>query len=123
MNNITVITPPDVLLNNVLSILVIEPSKTLKQEMNIKLSNIDREINLYFYLGDDIEWLLKTIKIADITILDLDSCSPATRNFSSYIISQPTTLYLTNDNTTPYNLISKNRIYDLSWLDNILKEE
>tara|TARA_B110000503_G_C7093880_1_gene390647 strand:+ start:687 stop:1058 length:372 start_codon:yes stop_codon:yes gene_type:complete len=123
MSNVTVITPPDFLLNDVLSILLIEPSTILKQEMNTKLSELPQEVNLYYYNEENIDWLLKTVKIADIVIIDLDSCSPMTKNFSSYIISQSNTFYLTNDSISPYNLISKNRIYDLSWLNSILKEE
>jgi hypothetical protein len=40
--------------------------------------------------------------------------------FSSHVIAQGNTFYLTNDNATPYNLISKNRIYDFVWLENLL---
>jgi hypothetical protein len=45
------------------------------------------------------------------------------RKFASILIAKPNTFYLTNDEVTPYNLISANRIFDLHWLDRLLKED
>jgi hypothetical protein len=53
--------------------------------------------------------------------MDVDNCDTATRAFTSHIIAQPCTFYLTNDGLTPYNIISKNRVFDVSWLENILR--
>lgn len=123
MNEITVITPPDVLYNDVLSILVIHPRDELKSILNNILINAVEPVNLFLYelkADHDIEWLLAQAKRCDVVVLDLDSTEPFTYEFASYIIAQPNTFYLTSDNITPYNLLSKNRIYDLSWLETVL---
>ncbi len=123
MNDITIITPPDVLYNEVFSILLIHPDDNIKNIINSILIKSRQSINLFFYdlyNDHDIDWLLSNVKKCEVVILDLDNCHSLTDRFASYIIAQPNTFYLTRDNLTPYNLISKNRIYDLSWLENIL---
>lgn len=74
------------------------------------------------YAADEpnISWLLTASKTADCIILDLDNLDTLTANFASLLIAKPTTFYLTNNNIVPYNLISKNRIYDLAWLNLII---
>jgi hypothetical protein len=49
-------------------------------------------------------------------ILDLDNMDSQTKNFASYLISYPNVFYLTNDELTPYNLLSTNRIFNLDWI-------
>jgi hypothetical protein len=39
------------------------------------------------------------------------------------MLAQPNVHYITTDETTPYNLISKNRIYNLDWIIDQLKNE
>lgn len=123
MNDVTVITPPDVLYNDTFSILLIHPSEELKIVLNSILIESPDPINVFFYdlkADYDIEWLLSQVKRCDVIILDLDNAESFTEKFAAYIIAQPNTFYLTSDNITPYNLLSKNRIYDLSWLQTIL---
>lgn len=122
MNDVTIITPPDVLLNDAYSILLIHPGLHLKEHIQTILSQVDFPVNVYLYddSEEDLSWLLRTVKISDISIIDVDNCDIVTRHFATHIIAQPRTFYLTNDQVTPYNLISKNRIYDLSWLEQIL---
>lgn len=121
MNDVTIITPPDVLLNDVYSILLIHPSVHLKEHIQTILSQVDYPVNIYLYddSEEDISWLLKVAKMCDITLIDIDNCDIVTRHFATHIVAQPKTFYLTNDQITPYNLISKNRIYDLSWLETV----
>jgi hypothetical protein len=128
MTTINVITPPDVLHNQAVSILLVQPSEQLRKKVQSILEKQNKAINIYLYdpavqEQRDIAWLLNIAKIADYTILDLDNTTVVERNFASYLISLPSTFYLTNDITTPYNLISVNRIYDLDWLMPKLNEE
>lgn len=127
MDHITVITPPDALYNRSKSILVISPNQSLKQQLQSFLISYPDPLNLYLYepqiIGDNMEWAIKISKIADCVILDLDNTTEMIRAFSSYLISFSNVFYLTNDNFTPYNIISANRIYDLSWLPNFFKHE
>jgi hypothetical protein len=128
MTTINVITPPDVLHNRAVSILLVQPSENLRQQIQKLLETYKKAINIYLYdpavqEQRDIAWLLNIAKIADYTIIDLDKITVIERNFASYLISLPTTFYLTNDDITPYNLISVNRIYGLDWLTPKLNEE
>lgn len=123
MSDITLITPPDVLFNSALSILLIHPGDLIKNALNEILSRTNAPVNLFYYdlmQDHEIGWLIARVKSCDIVILDLDNCERLTSEFASYIIAQPNTFYLTANNTTPYNILSNNRIYDLSWLENII---
>lgn len=123
MNDVSVITPPDILYNNVYSILIIYPDTQIKQALHDILQDSNDSVNIYLYEPaaghNDIEWLIKVSKISELIILNLDSCNIETKEFASFLISLPKTFYLTNDHITPYNLISNNRIYDLNWLKNV----
>lgn len=124
MNDVTIITPPDVLFNDCYAILLINPNTHIRSRVQEILSEIDYPVNVFLYdsnESNDIHWLIGVLKQADITILDIDSCDYDLKFFVTYFISNPKTFYLTNDNVTPYNLISKNRIYDLSWIEHLLK--
>lgn len=125
MNDITVITPPDFLHNDALNLLVICPSAVVKDSVHNILLNTDVALNLLVYETPidnihNLEWLLTSVKIANIVIIDVDNCDPLTHRFATHIIAQPKTFYLTKDNVTPYNLISKGRVYDFAWLEALL---
>lgn len=123
MNDITVITPPDMLLNDSFSVCVICADELLKNTLHEIFLSSFRALNIYIYENcseDNLSWLLRVIKLSDFVLLNLDNCDPITKVFASHIIAQANCFYLTNDNLTPYNLISKNRIYDLAILENIL---
>jgi hypothetical protein len=124
INDIVVITPPDFLHNDSLNILAVCPSNLVKMMLNDVLKESSASINLYVYETanetHDIKWLLAVAKIADCIILDVDNIDNLTGKFTSLLIAKPNTFYLTTDNTVPYNLISKNRVYDLAWLNIII---
>jgi|TARA_R110000868_G_scaffold164654_1_gene397393 hypothetical protein len=126
MTDVTVITPPDNLLNDVFKILLIYPSVEIRKSISNILMNSTKTINLYLYDEDTVvnpEWLLQHTKICNLTIIDVDNCNPIIKNLASFIISNPNTFYLTNDELTPYNMLSANRVYDLYWIESYLKEE
>ena len=118
MDLITIITPPDKLYNTSKSIMVITPSNSIKLQLQTFLSEYPDEMNVYLYDqdDDDIEWLLSVIKASDCIIFDIDNSGQTLRNLSGFIVSQKNVFYLTKDSETPYNMLSKNRVYDLSWL-------
>ena len=122
MSDITIITPPDILNNDVLGVLLIFPSTILKNDINrvVRKYNIPINIFLYETQEPDLKWMLTHSKKVDYTILDIDNCDLNTRTFVSHLVAQPNTFYLTKDSVTPYNIISKNKFYDLSWLENVL---
>ena len=124
---INVITPPDVLHNQAISIFAIQPSEETRRKLQDTIAETDVPLNLYLYdasiTGNQIAWMLNIARLADFIIIDLDIMTQEERRFASYLLSLPQSFYLTNDETTPYNLINANRVYDLDWLGVKLKEE
>lgn len=125
LGKITVITPPDKLFNLTLSYLLVKPSIQVKEQFQTILSHSIDDLNVFIFDQDetDISWLLSVAQQADIVIVDVDNCDPITRQFVTFMIAQPNAHYITNDELTPYNLISKNRIYNLDWIVEQLKAE
>ena len=115
LGKITVITPPDKLFNLTLSYLLVKPSVLVKQQFQTILSKSIDDINVFIYDEEesDIGWLLSVAHQADVVIIDIDNCDTVTRTFVSFLLAQPNTHYITNDELTPYSLISKNRIWNL----------
>ena len=128
MTKINVITAPDVVHNKSLSILIIRPNETTKVQFNSLVENLQSYMNVYLYepaepLDTDFAWLLNVSKIVDYTIIEIDSLQGNEKKLAGYFVSLPNTFYLTNDEVTPYNLLSVNRIYNLDWLYEYIKEE
>lgn len=122
---INLITPPDKLFNLNLGYLLIKPSPKVKMQFQQILSQSIDDLNVYVFDDDDtdIEWLLGTSQQADVIIIDIDNCDLVTKNFISFLLAQPNTFYLTNDEYTPWNLISRNRIFNLDWIVETLGKE
>ncbi len=125
LGKITVITPPDKLFNLTLSYLLVKPSVVVKQQFQTILSKSIDDINVFIYDEEesDISWLLSVAHQADVVIIDIDNCDALTKPFVTFMLAQPNAHYITSDEITPYNLISKNRIYDLNQIIEQLNEE
>lgn len=123
LGKINLITPPDNLFNMNPGYLLIKPSTKIKMQFQTILSALNDDINVYIYDTDeaDIAWMLSTANQADFIIIDIDNCDSITKNFLSVLLAQPNSYYITNDELTPWNLISKNRIYNLDWVLDVLK--
>ena len=123
LGKITVITPPDKLFNLTLSYMLIKPSMHVKQQFQTILSQSIDDINVFIYDEEDtdISWMLGVAQQVDIVIVDVDNCDMITQKFVTFILAQGNVHYITKDDTTPYNLISKNRIYNLDWIVDQLK--
>ena len=109
-----------------LSYLLIKPSTHIKQQFQTILSQSIDDLNIFIYDQDDsdIGWMLSIAVQVDCIIIDVDNCDPTTQKFITFLIAQPNNVYyITNDETTPYNLISKNRIYNLDIIVERLKNE
>ena len=125
LGRITLITPPDKLFNMNLSYLLLKPSNHIKQQFQTILSQSIDDLNIFIYDNDDhdISWLLSIAIQVDCVIIDIDNCDPITTQFVTFMLAQPNAYYITNDEITPYKLISKNRIYDLEWIIEQMKSE
>lgn len=118
LGKINLITPPDKLFNLNPGYLLIKPSTKVKMQFQQLLSQSDDDLNVYIYDQDeaDIEWMLSVSQQADFIIIDIDNCDLITKQFVSFLLAQPNSYYLTNDELTPWHLISRNRIYNLDWI-------
>ena len=125
LGKINLITPPDKLFNLNPGYLLIKPSTKVKMQFQQILSQTTDDINVYIYDQDeaDIEWMLSVSQQADFIIIDIDNCDQITRSFISFLLAQPNAHYLTMDELTPWHLISRNRIYNLDWIIEALKED
>ncbi len=121
LGKITVITPPDKIFNSTLGYLLVKPSMHIKQQFQAILSRSIDDLNVFIYDQDetDISWLLSVAHQADLIIIDVDNCDPVTKQFITFLLANPNVHYITSDEITPYNLISKNRIFNL---DQIVEE-
>jgi hypothetical protein len=108
-----------------LGYLLVKPSVTTKQQFQTILSKSIDDVNVFIYDQEesDISWLLGVAHQADVVIIDIDNCDNITKQFVSFMIAQPNAHYITNDEITPYNLISKNRIYNLDQLVEQLQDD
>lgn len=125
LGKITVITPPDKLFNLTLGYLLVCPSQHVKEQFQTILSQSIDDINVFIYdeTETDISWLLSVAQQVDVVIIDVDNCDPITHKFITFMLAQGNVHYITKDDTTPYNLISKNRIWDLDFIVEQLKEQ
>ena len=115
IGKITIVTPPDRLFNLNISYLLVNPSINVKQQFQSILSKSLDDVNVFVYEQEesDISWLLSTACQVDSIIIDVDSCSVLTSQFITFMLAYPNAYYITSNELTYLNLISKNRIYDL----------
>ena len=128
LGKLNLITPPDKLFNQNINYLLIKPSTEIKIQFQQILSQLIDDINVFIFdeKESDMDWMLSVAHQCDAVIIDIDNCDPVTKNFVSYLLSMPYCHYITTDELTPWNLISKNRIYNLDILiqeDDEEKEE
>jgi hypothetical protein len=122
LGKINLITPPDKLFNINPGYLLVKPSTKTKLQFQQLLSQSNMDVNVYIYDTDeaDIEWMLSVSQQADFVIIDIDNCDSITKNFVSFLLAQPTSYYMTSDEITPWQLISRNRIYNLDWILDVI---
>jgi hypothetical protein len=126
LGRITVVTPPDKFFSLDVGYLLVKPSTHVLEQFHAIISESDEDINIFIYDTDeaDIDWLLSVTNQVAVVIIDVDNCDTITKSFVTFMLTHPNAYYITNDELTPYNLISKNRIFDLDWIvEQINKEE
>jgi len=127
MNNINLITPPDILYNHTFSILSIYPSLAFKKTLQEILQNINQSINLYLYdfenEFEDLLWLINIHKLVTLCVIELDNLPSQIKKYESYLISYPNTYWSTKSEDVIYNKISVNRVYDNESIKKIIGEK
>jgi hypothetical protein len=101
-----------------LSYLLVKPSNLVKEKFQTILSQAIDDINVFIYDRDDVDtgWLLSISQQVEVIIVDVDNCDLITSHFISFLLAHPNAYYITSNEAIPFNLISKNRIYDLDWI-------
>ncbi|MBJ34113.1 MAG: hypothetical protein CMC89_05235 [Flavobacteriaceae bacterium] len=111
---INLITAPDKLLNNNSSVLLVNPSDTVKEQFNHHAKQFKAPINLYLYenIEEQLGWLFEIISAVDYIVLDIDN-TKIEQWIIGYILQFDKTFYLTNKPDRLYNVINVNRIFEL----------
>ena len=119
---INLITPPDKLYNSNPTYFLVKPSTKVKMQFQQMLSQIDEDLNVYVFddVEHDIDWMLGVSQISDFVIVDIDNCDATTKLFVSVLLTQPNAYYMTSDEITPWGLLSRNRIYNFDWINEVL---
>lgn len=122
---INLITPPDSLFNLNTGYLLVKPSNKLKVQFQSILSSLDDDVNVFIYDTDesDLAWMLNAANLVDAIIIDVDNCDPETLLFVSVLLANTNAYYITEDDSIPWNLVSRNRIYNLDWIVEQLNRE
>lgn len=123
MSNIVLITPPDKISSQEYSFLLIHPDSRIKDDFQSLISDINQPIHVYLYEIDDIDWLFDVFHQVDVVILDIDNSPSKIRDLTSYFITKDKTYWLTNSGENYYNKISRNRIFGLDSLKNIIGDK
>jgi hypothetical protein len=125
LGRVTVITPPDKFFNLDISYLLVKPTQGVIENFHAILGQSEEDITVFIYDTDeaDIEWLLSVAYQVAVIIIDVDNCDPITKSFVAFMLTHPHAYYITNDELTPYHLITKNRIFDLDWIAEQIKND
>lgn len=122
MNEINLITFPDIIHTDAVSILFINPSKELKNQFQTEIiDTFKTDVNVYYFeefnaSSAHVDWLLNVINLVNVVVLDLDSCGPEVKSLASFIISKNKTYWLTNNTKSVYNHLSYKQKYNLDFL-------
>lgn len=127
-NNILLITPPDKIHNQNISILLIHPCEAVKNQTHNILAEAEHSVNVYIYdpVFDEqvnLDWLLDVARFSDTVIFDIDNAVDSTRQLASFLVSLPNVYWLTSATNTCYTKLSANRIYDLEILGGYFGKE
>jgi hypothetical protein len=112
----TLITPPDTLQNENVSVLLVNPSDQDKDSFNTVAKDLKNSINLYLFdeeTHDDPSWLIDVAQSVDYIIVNIDH-SRKIEWLIAWLLNFSKTFYLTTKDHMPYNKINVNKVYDIS---------
>ena len=107
------ITAPDTLQNENVSVVLINPSEEDKANFNSIAKNLENSINLYLHEQSNVEWLIDVVKFCDYVYINLDN-SKDIEWLYGWILNYSKTFFLTSMDHMPYNKINVNRVYDIA---------
>ena len=111
---LNLITSPDKLFNDNQSLLLVNPSDSIKENFNHYAQQFENDVNLYLYENSetDLRWLLEVVETVDHIILDIDN-TKVSPWIIGHLLGFGKTFYLTNTPDSVYNVTNNNRIYEL----------
>lgn len=111
---LNLITSPDKLFNTDASLLLVNPSDTLKENFNFHAKDFEANVNLYLYENNESElgWVLDVAQSVDYIVLDIDN-TKVNHWIIGHLLDFGKTFYLTNAPESMYNIVNVNRIYEL----------
>lgn len=125
MSDINLITPPDKLYSKNSSVLLINPSESLRLELQNLLHNTKRHLDIYLYEvntdNHEFTWLLDVHRMVTWCILELENLPYEIKKIESYLISFSNTYYITQGENILLNLIGNNKIYSVDQLKDIIR--
>jgi hypothetical protein len=121
MDNIKVITVPDIIFDKSKKILLIQPTEDIKKSVESYIADIDQDVSIYYYTHTDqnLKWLFSVLEMTHLAVIDLDSCDQHLSHFLGYILANPHTYYRVKDAKHPWDLINQNRFFDFTEIKQI----
>lgn len=123
MNKINIVTYPDILHNNALSLVLVFPTRELLTSLQDEFLKdfSEEDVNLYLfdrleYNKEEINWLLTVAKSADFTIIDTDNTIPYFRDLLGYLIARQNSYWFSKTDNSIYKHLSTNQVYNLDFL-------
>lgn len=111
---ITLITPPDTLQNENVSVLLINPTEDDKKSFNKVANDLKNPINLYLYEDQQNQgWLIDVCRSVDHIYVNIDN-SKDIEWIIGWILNFSKTFYLTSTDHIPYNKVNVNKVYDIA---------
>lgn len=121
MSDVTIITAPDKLYSQEFSFLLIYPDSIVKEQFQNLIAEYDMPVHVYMYEDDtDIHWLLDVFQQVNVTIIDIDNLPGKLRDIIGYFLTKDKSFWLTNSGENYYNTISRNRIFNLDFLKQLI---
>jgi hypothetical protein len=124
MSDIVVITPPDILYNNVFKVLLVNPSPEIKNDMQDLLTDYPVDMNIYIYdhvpPEEEPAWLIQVAEQADLIVVNIPNCFGETKQLVTYLLGKNKTFYLTMHDGIPYNMLCRNEITSIKEISNHL---
>ena len=114
---ITLITPPDIYQNDLLSVLLVDISEKEQDAVTswLSKSNYSDVMNIYFYQGEpNVPWLLHSLSCSQFKYINLNNTSAISSYLLGYILGKQGVYYSTDDISVAelFSHINTNKVTD-----------
>ena len=128
MPKLNLITEPDKLHNENISVLLINPAESVKHDFNQKAKQFEKDLNVYMFEVKDpdyqqnLKWLIEVANAVNVIVFDINGTFKD-RWLIGYMLNKTNCYYIWNGSSAfEFNLINNNRVYDLEFLPSKIKE-